>query len=104
MKKILIGSIIAALGGAFGTVYFAVKYRKEVKHHWDTRYKYEDELRETEKSLKGKTNYEACELEWMMDDISGFILDHKDEIKALVNKGWTSAKKIVDYLKKKYHK
>jgi hypothetical protein len=80
MKKILIGSIIATLGGVAGTVYFAVKYRKEVKHHWDTRYKYEDELRETEKSLKGKTNYEACELEWMMDDISGFILDHKDAI------------------------
>ena len=36
--------------------------------------------------------------------IAGWLIDHKDEIKALINKGWTSAKKIVDYLKKKYGK
>jgi gas vesicle protein len=80
MKKILIGTIVAALGGAFGTVYFAVKYRKEVKNHWDTMYRYEDELRETEKYLKGKTKYDAWDLEFMMDDLSDFILNHKNAI------------------------
>ena len=29
---------------------------------------------------------------------------YKDEIKSLVKKGWSSAQKIVEYLKKKYHK
>ena len=33
-----------------------------------------------------------------------WLVDHKDEIIALIKKGWTSAKQIVDYLKKKYGK
>ena len=37
-------------------------------------------------------------------EAADFLVDHKEEIKALINKGWTSAKKIVDYLKKKYGK
>ena len=33
-----------------------------------------------------------------------FLAEHKDEIKSLINKGWTSFPKIVEYLKKKYNK
>ncbi len=35
--------------------------------------------------------------------LADFCANHKSEIKALINKGYRSAKKIVDYLKKKYH-
>ena len=36
--------------------------------------------------------------------IAAWCVEHEAEIRSLINKGWTSAKKIVDYLKKKYHK
>ena len=36
--------------------------------------------------------------------IAAWCVDHEAEIKSLAKKGWTSAKKIVEYLKKKYHK
>ena len=36
--------------------------------------------------------------------IAAWTAEHKDEIKSLVKKGWTNAAKIVEYLKKKYHK
>ena len=36
--------------------------------------------------------------------IAAWCVEHKDEITALVKKGWNSAQKIVDYLKKKYKK
>jgi hypothetical protein len=35
--------------------------------------------------------------------IADFCANHKDEIKALIKKGWTDAHKIVDYIRKKYH-
>ena len=37
-------------------------------------------------------------------NIAAWTAAHKDEIKSLVKKGWSSAQKIVEYLKKKYHK
>ena len=36
--------------------------------------------------------------------IAAWAVEHEDEIKSLVKKGWTNAQKIIDYLKKKYHK
>ena len=36
--------------------------------------------------------------------LAPWLVDHKDEIIALIKKGWTSPQKIVDYLKKKFHK
>ena len=36
--------------------------------------------------------------------LASWLVNHKDEIISLVKKGWTSPQKIVDYLKKKYHK
>ena len=36
--------------------------------------------------------------------LAAWCIEHKDEIASLVKKGWNSAKKIVDYLKKKYKK
>ena len=35
--------------------------------------------------------------------LADFCANHKDEIKSLINKGWRSAQKIVDYIRKKYH-
>ena len=35
--------------------------------------------------------------------LGNFCLNHKEEIKGLIKKGWTSAQKIVNYIKKKYH-
>ena len=36
--------------------------------------------------------------------IAAWCIEHEAEIKALVKKGWTVAKKIVEKKKKKYHK
>ena len=33
-----------------------------------------------------------------------WCVEHEDEIRSLIKRGWTSAQKIVNYLKKKYHK
>ena len=43
------------------------------------------------------TIFKACK------SIAAWSAAYKDDIKSLVNKGWTSAQKIIDYLKKKYH-
>ena len=36
--------------------------------------------------------------------IAAWCVEHEAEIRSLIKKGWTSAQKIVNYLKKKYHK
>ena len=36
--------------------------------------------------------------------IAAWCVEHEAEIKTLIKKGWTSAQKIVNYLKNKYHK
>ena len=53
-----------------------------------------------------EVNLEASEGD-IIDDclkIASWCIEHKAEIKALIKKGWTSAKKIVEYLRKKYGK
>ena len=36
--------------------------------------------------------------------LAAWCIEHKDEIAALVKKGWKSAQKIVNHLKQKYKK
>ena len=36
--------------------------------------------------------------------LASWTANYIGEIKSLINKGWTSAQKIVEYLKKKYRK
>ena len=55
-------------------------------------------------NILSEDNQIKAALENLEKEQEEFKIEHEAEIRTLIKKGWTSAQKIVNYLKNKYHK